>query len=895
MNATRRLHDRALELAAAALDFGLPSAELAELDRHLATCPACARTAAAMLGDVALLRRPSTLLPSRRVDDAVHAAIAGRRDPRASSQRLLVLVAATALLLVALLGVAAAGAFILRNWPNQPVVVVDPSPSATPAPAWQIAPIPPMFAGRQSIPAAIAAGESGFAAVGARVFRDSDTPSGGTASAWHSSDGLSWEPVTEVAGLAVGDTIPMSGPRAGLVDVAWGAPGFVAVGTALQGEPTPVTGGAWYSSDGRTWTKAALPEPTLARPTAVTWNGSRYVAVGVVEAKDAPRAAAWYSSDGRSWSRSEESVALEFDIGAYIDTLEYHGWGGPTDVTSSADGVVYAVGQTCPATEDTGAQPVCQPLLWRSPDGVSWLLDYQGAPDIQGVLSSVAASGTRVVTSGSSPGDTAASSRVLICDGLGTATYSCRLTQPAGVPRLDRVVAFGQGFLAVSSVANEITLWASMDGEAWTKVPGLRQPEVLPDWEPGVQAFSDLDLVAAGNRVVIIGRNDAGTPEWGAFSMVGYPRMPAGPAESPVGSPRPAAQEAPPWRYARDALPVSSGAAQLAPGPDRGMYVLVSAAGDAAAGRPDRSVLGLLDPAGNPRAGWPVAVDGWYCDDPSGRPMPPETTSDGSVTVGCRSAEDAGGSVWTSVSRFDTTGRLVGSWSYRGEVAGRLRIVDDRLLLVTNELTERQVSGPGGALETRSLVVHGIQEVSEDGTVRSGVRVEMDDTDWYSAIGPDGTAYHVNRADGMITAFDMGGQRAGWPVQLGGRLSDLGFGADGRVLVGVATADQGATRLVSLGGDGSVEWRTDPLALTGASSRTGGGPFGPMAPLVADDGTAIVIGEAGGRAVIYAIDSAGKVKTGWPHRAATPPGWQGACAADVGRLRRLALRSCGRR
>ena len=126
MSTTRRLHDRALELAAAALDFGLAPAELAELDGHLATCPACARTTGGLRGDLALLRHPATLLPPRRVDDAVHAAIAGR-DPRTSPQRLFVLVAATALLLAALLGVAAAGALLLQRRP--PAVVVDPSPS----------------------------------------------------------------------------------------------------------------------------------------------------------------------------------------------------------------------------------------------------------------------------------------------------------------------------------------------------------------------------------------------------------------------------------------------------------------------------------------------------------------------------------------------------------------------------------------------------------------------------------------------------------------------------------------------------------------------------------------------------------------------------------------------
>jgi hypothetical protein len=131
-------HDRALELAASAIDYGLTAVQAAALDAHLATCPACAHRAAAMRGDAIALQPRTALLPSRRVDDAVAAAIAGRR---ATSPRLLVLVAA-ALLLVALLGVAAAaGSLLLRTWWTPPTVEVPPpslvvaeaGPSTTPA------------------------------------------------------------------------------------------------------------------------------------------------------------------------------------------------------------------------------------------------------------------------------------------------------------------------------------------------------------------------------------------------------------------------------------------------------------------------------------------------------------------------------------------------------------------------------------------------------------------------------------------------------------------------------------------------------------------------------------------------------------------------------------------
>ena len=117
----RRDHDRTLELAASAIDYSLTAAQSAALDAHLATCPACDRSAAALRSDASALRPRTTPLTSRRVDDAVSAAIAGRR---ATSPSLLVLVTAV-LLLIALLGVAAtAGNLLLRSWWMPPTVDV---------------------------------------------------------------------------------------------------------------------------------------------------------------------------------------------------------------------------------------------------------------------------------------------------------------------------------------------------------------------------------------------------------------------------------------------------------------------------------------------------------------------------------------------------------------------------------------------------------------------------------------------------------------------------------------------------------------------------------------------------------------------------------------------------
>src|SRR5262245_54380360 len=57
------VHERGLELAAAAIDFELTRAEAAELAAHLGSCPTCGRRAGGMRTDALALSRPFILLP----------------------------------------------------------------------------------------------------------------------------------------------------------------------------------------------------------------------------------------------------------------------------------------------------------------------------------------------------------------------------------------------------------------------------------------------------------------------------------------------------------------------------------------------------------------------------------------------------------------------------------------------------------------------------------------------------------------------------------------------------------------------------------------------------------------------------------------------------------------
>ena len=552
-------HARFRELAATALDFSLSRTEAAELEAHLAGCPACARLAGSLRFDATVLRRPAELPTSYRLDTAIGAAIAGR-PPRPSPGRTLLLVAATALLLVALLGAAAVGAFLWRTL-QPPLLVVNPSPqpSGEPAPSgvpgptskpgptvpaltWDIGAIPPMVGDGQPLPAAVAGGDGGFVAVGGRVFRDNQAPGGGTASAWRSDDGLAWAPATADDGLALGDDIPVDDePMPGFGDVAWGPAGYVAVGIDFADGSSDRVGAAWHSNDGAGWDRVELPGAAQVRPAAVAWNGSAYVMVGVVREDGAPRAAAWLSGDGRSWRRVADGDA--FDIGGYIQYYSASGTGGLADVVAAEDGSLVAVGHTCAGTTSPEEQAVCTPIVLRSVDGESWTVVAGDAATGIG-LSSVAVKDGRFVAVAGGPGALqrvqapgqvrldGTVARVAIGDAAGW-----RLVDLPGVPPLDRIVTLGDWFLAVSSAGNRISLWSSPDGETWTEVPGVLQPQVSADQDPEMQAFADVDLAVTGSGVVITGQNQAADKGPEAFSLVGSPTTASAPSPGPSATP----------------------------------------------------------------------------------------------------------------------------------------------------------------------------------------------------------------------------------------------------------------------------------------------------------------------------------------------------------------------
>ena len=122
-------HDTFLQLAAMAIDYPLSSVDHGRLDRHLASCTACVRSAAGLRADaMALGDLPRVTLPERRGAEilaaALHPPVVGH------PYRLLVLAALLGLLLV---GSLAVGAQLLRR-DNEDLSVIVPVPSASAGP-----------------------------------------------------------------------------------------------------------------------------------------------------------------------------------------------------------------------------------------------------------------------------------------------------------------------------------------------------------------------------------------------------------------------------------------------------------------------------------------------------------------------------------------------------------------------------------------------------------------------------------------------------------------------------------------------------------------------------------------------------------------------------------------
>ena len=186
-------------------------------------------------------------------------------------------------------------------------------------------------------------------------------------------------------------------------------------GTATNGssDVSPLMGLAWVSKDGRDWQgKVVLPDFEDAGLEAVTWTGTRFVAVGHANT-GSPRAAVWTSTDGSDWYRVTDGPVF---------AAPADGGGSNLWSVAASHGAVVAVGREWSVANDaiTGRRAAA----WISADGMTW---------------------TRSTA---------------VADGEGA--------------MFNTVTAGGPGWIAggvVGDSPGRAAIWSSSDGDRWTRVP----------------------------------------------------------------------------------------------------------------------------------------------------------------------------------------------------------------------------------------------------------------------------------------------------------------------------------------------------------------------------------------------------------------------------------------
>lgn len=190
-------------------------------------------------------------------------------------------------------------------------------------------------------------------------------------------------------------------------------------------------------------------------------------------------------------------------------------WGGMSGVTDGGFGLV-AVGYTC---SDLACGAGSDASVWVSADSLTWQQTPGGENQFgDGVFgfTDVAASqsGVIAVTECSGDGNLAAlcdpgmwySPDGIIWDAVEISAEVFRGCSSSGSPRncvtyWNTVVASGSGFVAAGRDLRGPGIWASANGQEWTRVA---DPDMFPEGR-----FEIWDLAVAGPRIIAIGQLDA--------------------------------------------------------------------------------------------------------------------------------------------------------------------------------------------------------------------------------------------------------------------------------------------------------------------------------------------------------------------------------------------------
>jgi hypothetical protein len=296
--------------------------------------------------------------------------------------------------------------------------------------------------------------------------------------------------------------------------------------------------------------------------------------------------------------------------------------------------------------------------------------------------------------------------------------------------------------------------------------------------------------------------------------------------------------------------------------------------------------VALLDGTGKPRPGWPITVT----DSSSCHLLLP--VEDGSVRVVCSGTDlpqpDSDPPNLRGYA-FDVNGRSMAGWpvEFRPGFVGS--VVGTELTV----LEEQWLSDPGADRHVVWLTT-----VAANGAIERGVAVPLVEgccwMEW--AIAPDGVAYGVVPVgelteqgvaglSSQVTALDLGGVRAGWPVAIDGMASRPAFDATGRIHIIVGVPFERPARTLIFDADGrTVDAGSDLLNIAAPSEFDGieGTELFPAPPLVGRDGTTYLIDISGGETTVAGLGPSGQAMSGWPYRSDAGSQSTGFCpASDV--------------
>ncbi len=326
---------------------------------------------------------------------------------------------------------------------------------------------------------------------------------GDAPAAWWSADGRSW------TRAVAGHTQPAASMRwlAALGDrlVAigtGGAPVCTAPGPGETCAPLPVL--TWTSPDGRTWTEgpsaATFGGATIA---AVAAGHGRIVAVGDT-GFDHP--AIWTSTDGTTWTR-EALPAATF--------AQAH----PGAVVAFAGGFVLAggVGGVQPPSGGVVPNVLSSPAIWVSADGLSWRRANLADPANAGQVVTLVAGADGLLAVGPTPtGYTAA----VWTSGDGR-TWT-RLSDPNVLPG-GSIASDGRHMIAQVYVSDDrVSFSASSDGTTWQPLADTGATATMPRW-PGPQNPTISAVRVTPSGLIVLGSDgrDGSSPIWVAPAVVG--------------------------------------------------------------------------------------------------------------------------------------------------------------------------------------------------------------------------------------------------------------------------------------------------------------------------------------------------------------------------------------